>query len=140
MDRELYVPKCWFDDPERCREAGIPEKLRFQTKCELASTMLERVWQAHIPISWVVADCVYGSNATLRAWLQAHGYFFVLAVRSHEPIELQTPMGRVRMTVTEAEARFIQPQDWQRLSMGEGTRVSTVVRLGLPPNIAPVRR
>jgi SRSO17 transposase len=122
LDRELYVPKRWFNDPERCREAGIPTGTRFRTKCELASQMLERIWQAQIAIRWVVADCVYGSNAALRAWLQAHQYFFVLAVRCTEPITIQTPTGRVRMTVAEAEARFIQPADWQRLSMGEGTK------------------
>src|SRR5438876_1351083 len=36
IDRELYLPKAWTDDPQRCREAGIPEAVRFQTKCELA--------------------------------------------------------------------------------------------------------
>ena len=122
LDRELYIPKRWFNDPERCREAGIPEATCFSTKCELASRMMKRIWLAQIAIRWVVADCVYGSNATLRAWLQVHGYFFVLAVRRTEPITIQTPTGRVRMTVAEAEARFIQPADWQRLSMGEGTK------------------
>jgi hypothetical protein len=122
LDHELYVPKRWFNDPERCREAGIPATTRFRTKCELAAMMLERLWQAQIAISWVVADCVYGSNAALRAWLQTHGYFFVLAVRCTEPITLQTPTGRVRMTVAEAEARFIHPHDWQRLRVGDGTK------------------
>jgi SRSO17 transposase len=122
LDRELYVPMCWFDDQQRCREAGIPETLRFQTKCELASTMVERVFQAQIPIAWVVADCVYGSNAALRNKLHASGTFFILAVRCTEAIVIQTPTGRVLLTVAEAETRFIQPADWQRLSMGEGTK------------------
>jgi len=39
IDRELYLPKDWIDDPGRCREAGIPETVRFQTKCELARTV-----------------------------------------------------------------------------------------------------
>jgi SRSO17 transposase len=122
VDRELYVPKRWFDDRQRCCEAGIPETTRFHTKCELAATMLERVLQAQIPICWVVADCVSGSNARLRASLQADQYSYVLAVRCTEPIEIQTPAGRMRMTVAEADARFIQAADWQRLSMGEGTK------------------
>jgi SRSO17 transposase len=122
VDRELYVPKRWFNDLQRCRKAGIPEATHFQTKCELAGIMLERMWQAQISISWVVADCVYGSNTTLRAWLEAHWYCYVMAVRCTEPIEIPTPTGRMRMTVAEAEARFIQVQDWQRLSMGEGTK------------------
>jgi SRSO17 transposase len=122
LDRELYIPMQWFDDQARCREAGIPETTRFQTKCELAGTMVERVLQAKIPISWVVADCVYGSNARLRAHLHASQCSYVLAVHSTEPVELQTPTGLMRMTAAEAEARFIQPQQWQRLSMGEGTK------------------
>src|SRR5450755_736786 len=122
VDRELYVPKRWFDDPGRCREAGLPETTRFHTKCELASIMIERIFQAHISISWIVADCVYGSNAKLRTKLQASGYCYVLAVRCTEPIVIPTPAGRMRMTVAEADARFIQPADWQRLSMGEGTK------------------
>jgi len=27
IDRELYLPKEWIDDPGRCREAGIPDTL-----------------------------------------------------------------------------------------------------------------
>lgn len=46
IDRELYLPKEWIDDRQRCCEAGIPEETRFQTKCELASRMIERLWEA----------------------------------------------------------------------------------------------
>ena len=49
IDRELYLPKEWIDDPERCREAGIPEEMRFHTKCELARHMVERFWEARFP-------------------------------------------------------------------------------------------
>lgn len=122
LDRELYIPKCWFKDSERCREAGIPETTCFQTKCELARRMLERVCQAQIPLAWVVADTVYGSNQDLRDWLFLHHYHYVLAVACDEPVEIMTPDGRERMTVAEAQARFLQAQDWQRLSMGEGTK------------------
>src|SRR5256886_6017515 len=34
IDRELYLPLPWIEDPKRCREADIPETVRFQTKCE----------------------------------------------------------------------------------------------------------
>jgi SRSO17 transposase len=37
--------------------------VRFQTKPELARQMLERLWMAHIPLAWVVADTVYGGKA-----------------------------------------------------------------------------
>jgi SRSO17 transposase len=122
LDRELYIPKRWFDDRQRCREAGIPETTCFHTKCELARTMLERVCQAQMPISWVVADTVYGSNQDLRDWLELHGSHYVLAVACDEPVEIMTLQGRTRMTVTQAEVRFLQAHDWHQLSMGNGTK------------------
>jgi SRSO17 transposase len=122
IDRELYLPKEWIDDPGRCREAGIPEGTYFQTKCELARHMIERLWNAQIPFAWVVADTVYGGNLDLRMWLEAHGYFYVLAVASDEPVGIQAPDGRKRMTVAEAEALLLHAEDWRRLSMSDGTK------------------
>jgi SRSO17 transposase len=122
IDRELYLPLSWIEDRERCREAGIADSVHFQTKCELAQKMIERIWQAHIPISWVVADTVYGSNLDLRGFLEAHGYPYVLAVACDEPVGIQTPEGRRRVEAAEVEQFLVHAQDWQRLSMSQGTK------------------
>jgi SRSO17 transposase len=63
IDRELYLLLDWCEDRDRRRAAGIPEAVRFQTKPELARRMLARLWNAQVPIAWVVADTVYGSKA-----------------------------------------------------------------------------
>jgi SRSO17 transposase len=63
IDRDLYLPMDWIEDQQRCQAADIPESVRFQTKPELARQMLERLWMAHIPLAWVVADTVYGGKA-----------------------------------------------------------------------------
>jgi SRSO17 transposase len=123
IDRELYLPLDWCEDPERCRAAHIPEAVRFQTKPEQAVRMIERIRLAQIPISWVVADTVYGGNLDLRTWLEEHGYAYVLAVACHEPVGILTPTGaRRQVEVREVEALLLQEQDWQRLSMSEGTK------------------
>src|SRR5436190_2975840 len=62
IDRERYLPLSWMEDRQRCRTAGIPDAVGFQTKPELAVQMMERIFQAHLPIAWVVADTVYGGN------------------------------------------------------------------------------
>ena len=122
IDLELYLPKKdWIDDLERRREAGIPEEIRFQTKCELAQKMVERMFQAGIPFAWVVADTVYGGNQDLRTWLEAHHYSYVLAVACDEPVGIQTASGRKQMTVAEAALSF-QESCWQRLSMNNGLK------------------
>jgi putative transposase len=41
IDRELYLPQGWIDDPARCRAAGVPDRVGFATKPELACRMLE---------------------------------------------------------------------------------------------------
>ncbi len=122
LDRELYLPLRWTQDQQRCREAGIPDTVGFQTKCELARQMIERLWKAQIPFAWVVADTVYGGNLDLRIWLEAHQYSYVLAVACDEPVGIQTASGRQRLTVAEAEALVLPASDWQRLSMSEGTK------------------
>lgn len=122
IDRELSLPLKWIQDRERCQEANIPDTVRFQTKCELARQMIERVHHAHIPLSWVVADTVYGSNQARLTWLQANHYSYVLAVACSEPIGIQTPDGRKLVEVRDVEALLLHAQDWQRLSMSQGTK------------------
>lgn len=39
LDRELYLPKSWTSDQERCREADVPNSVRFATKPVLAARM-----------------------------------------------------------------------------------------------------
>ncbi len=123
LDRELYLPLDWIEDPARCRAAGIPETVRFQTKPEQAVRMIERIRRAQLAISWVVADTVYGGNLDLRTWLEEQGYAYVLAVACDEPVGIRTPDGkRRRVQVDEVEPLVLQEQDWQRLAMSEGTK------------------
>jgi SRSO17 transposase len=122
LDRELYLPRHWVEDRARCQEAGIPETVLFQTKCELAQRMMERLHQAQVPVTWVVADTVYGNNLDLRTWLEDHRYCFALAVACTEQVGVQTPEGRKLLTVTEVERLLLHKEDWQQFSVKTGTK------------------
>jgi SRSO17 transposase len=123
IDRELYLPFDWCEDRQRCQAANIPETVRFQTKPELAIQMLDRLFHAQLPIAWIVADTVYGGNLDLRTWCEQHQSPYVLAVACNEPVGIVTPDGRRRrVEVGEVEALVLHEQDWQRLSMSEGTK------------------
>jgi SRSO17 transposase len=71
IDRELYLPQGWIDDPARCQAAGVPTQRAFATKPELARMMPERTLEAGVPAGWVTADEVYGNSPALRGWLEA---------------------------------------------------------------------
>lgn len=123
IDRELYLPFEWCEDRERCRAASILESVHFQTKPELAIQMIERLWKAALPLSWVVADTVYGGNLDLRSWLEGHRYPYVLAVACNEPVGVLTPDGRRwRIEAEQVEASMLPEKEWQRISMSEGTK------------------
>jgi SRSO17 transposase len=70
IDRALYLPQEWTEDPERREEAGVPEEITFQNKIELAQLMLERAFGAEVPARWVVADSLYGRSHEFREWLE----------------------------------------------------------------------
>src|SRR5436309_817356 len=44
IDRALYLPEEWTQDPLRCQEAGVPASVRFATKGELAQQMLAQAF------------------------------------------------------------------------------------------------
>jgi SRSO17 transposase len=117
VDRELYLPQAWTNDPERCRQAGIPEDRGFATKPQLARQLLARAFAAGIPAQWVTGDCVYGDNRGLRLWLEARPQAYVLAVSGKEYVQLG---GQQRQVKTILAA--LPEESWTRLSAGNGTK------------------
>ena len=73
VDRSLYLPREWTNDPSRRAEAGVPEEVTFANKIELAKRMLQRAFAAGIPARWVVADSFYGRSREFRKWLEERG-------------------------------------------------------------------
>jgi SRSO17 transposase len=116
IDRELYVPKEWIGDRDRCRVAGIPDEVEFATKPELAQRMIARVVKAGIPFSWFTADEAYGQVGRLRLWLEEHDIGHVLAVpTSQMVISMDLRQRRVHTVIAELDETA-----WHRLSCGDG--------------------
>lgn len=122
LDRSLYLPQDWATDPERRAAAGVPGDVLFQTKPQLAATMITRALDAGVPAAWVTADEVYGDNAGFRAALQARDQAYVVAVKRTHMVSIWPPYGapgqhRVGDLITALPA-----EAWQRLSCGAGAQ------------------
>ena len=118
IDRELYLPKSWTDDPGRCAAAGIPPTVRFATKPQLARRMIERAVTARVPFAWVAADEVYGDNGPLRTWLEQQRIRYVLAVACDHRV----PAGAGRTIRADQLAARLPRRAWQRLSARAGAK------------------
>jgi SRSO17 transposase len=117
IDRELYLPKSWTDDRDRCREAGVPDDVQFATKPELARAMLERALDGGVPAAWVTADEAYGRDGKFRAWLEQRRIGYVVAVASNQAVAGDA--GTSRADVLAAHA---PDQAWKRRSCGNGAK------------------
>ncbi|MEU9919459.1 IS701 family transposase [Streptomyces sp. NPDC051001] len=114
VDRELYLPKSWTDDRERCRAAKIPDERAFATKGELAKVMVLRALASPLPIAWVTADAAYGQEWRFRRMLEETAIGYVLAV----PKSQQVPrFGRIDHLFTQAPN-----EAWEKHSCGDGAK------------------
>lgn len=117
IDREIYLPRSWTDDPDRCAAAGIPADTGFATKPALATRMVLRALDAGVPAGWVAGDEVYGNDPGLRGALEARGVGYVLAVGCAARIATTTGVYRV-----DTLAGMLPARAWQRLSAGAGAK------------------
>ncbi len=142
LDRRLFLPKAWAADTARRTQAKVPEAVAHQTKAEQAADMLLQAWQQGAPMRWVVGDEVYGDAPRLRQTIEAHGRWYVLAVRRPTPVWIERPMveppiqqtgGRPQtrprlaedapaVTVVEAVVTSWSASRWQRLTVAEGAK------------------
>jgi len=117
IDRELYLPESWTSDKERCRKAGVPENVVFQTKPQLGRKMLEKAFVNKVPGKWVTGDEVYGDNGLLRSWLESVHRPYVLAVSCKSYVCKGFEQLRV-----DALLKTLSQKSWKRLSAGEGSK------------------
>jgi SRSO17 transposase len=121
IDRELYLPKEWTEDPARREAAGIAQEVGFATKPELARRMIARAIAADMPFAWVLGDEVYGSDRRLRLDLEQQERPFVLAIRSNEKL-WSTLDDRIGQHAAAALAAVVPEKAGQRLSAGAGAK------------------
>jgi SRSO17 transposase len=117
LDRELYLPQEWVQDPARRGEAGVPPEVSFATKPELARQMLARAFAAGVPASWVSGDEIYGNDGAFRRWLVAENHPYVLAVSAHHPLWQSGTQERADHLIA-----ALPPAAWAPLSAGAGSQ------------------
>lgn len=145
LDRRLYLPEEWVNDEayaEKRAKCGVPMDITFQTKQQLASEMLQTVYEAGIlPFRWLTCDEAFGRDTHfLDTVAEFASYFAEVGVDTRvwlsrpatavpdwsgvgrRPTRLRLVDGEpTAITVTDV-AESLPPDAWQRLKIKEGTK------------------
>jgi SRSO17 transposase len=117
IDRELYVQREWFTDPDRMRAAGSNDQHAFTTKGQIARDQARRALDTGLAPAWATGDEVYGRSSELRTLFEQRGVGYAFAVGTDFHI---TTSGRVKMRADQA-LHLVEPHGWNRRSCGNGS-------------------
>jgi SRSO17 transposase len=117
----LYLPKAWAEEPERRRKARVPPAVSFQTKPEIALSLLDQARTWEVPHWCVVADADYGDNPHFLAGLEARQERYVVGVRADFRVSLQrkatSPVQRADQLL-----QVLPRWQWRTIRWRQGTR------------------
>ena len=138
LDRQLYLPEDWTNDPARREACHVPDEVVFQTTWQLAAAMLARSG-TEVPHSWVVGDDELGRASEFRALLRQRKERYVLDVPCNTLVRdlgVSRPTRRAGQRGRHPETPFVRadawaaslPADrWTKLTVREGTKGPVVV-------------
>jgi len=147
VDFELYIPKTWAADPERRKRAHIPDEVVFQTKIQLALTMIRRGLRNKLPRGIVLSDAAYGDSTVFRNEVRSLGLDYGVGVSSNTKVWRTDSLIRRRgeaLSVTQIaaeEIKLFRRTTWRE---GTGERLSARFLLrkvipyhddGIPPSV-----
>jgi hypothetical protein len=115
-DSGMYMPDCWAKDPGRRRKAGIPGRLTFATKPELAIAQLRRLAASGLQFFWVAADEVYGRSGLFRETCRELALSYVMIIPCDYRVTIAAGTHPVRADGMVSDAVF------EYRSCGNGTK------------------
>jgi SRSO17 transposase len=80
LDADLYLPKSWEQERQRCQAAGIPDDLHYRAKWRIALEQLIRLHDNGVRFDWLTFDEGYGSKVPFLRLLNLLGQRFVAEV------------------------------------------------------------
>src|SRR5919199_3755779 len=121
VSTRLYLPKEWTKDPERRKQAHVPEDVRFETKAELALDLLDQAKAWSVQHACVVTDSDYGDNPAFLKGLEARQEPYVVGVRSNFGVVLERRREAPVQGVDTVLSRLPRWQ-WRTIRWREGSR------------------
>lgn len=138
----LYLPEKWSADQQRCRDAGVPVEVMFQTKWQMALEQIDELLSEDLSKAPVVADAGYGAVTEFREELTRRGLSYAVGILAEtslwpagqEPLPPGPWQGRGRPprllrrsvdhqpVLAKALAQELPSNEWKTVRWREGTK------------------
>ncbi len=131
LDRRLYLPEDWADDPLRREKCHVPEEVQFQEKWQIALELLDRSLPG-LSHGWITGDDEFGRPAEFRAALRQRHERYVLDVPCNTTIrdlERRRPPRKRAGVGRKREVPFVRADVWAQ-SQPESRWERITVRAG----------
>jgi SRSO17 transposase len=116
LDRRLYLPEDWVDDPVRRQECHVPADLTYRKTWEIALDLLRRSGP-DVPHKWVVGDDEFGRASEFRAALRDDHQLYVLDVPCNTTVrdlDARRPPRRKGRKGRKRAVPFVRVDTWAR--------------------------
>jgi SRSO17 transposase len=114
LDRRLYLPEDWTEDPARCEKGHVPPEVQFQEKWQIALDLLDRSLPG-LSHGWITGDDEFGRPSAFRAALRDRRERYVLDVPCNTTVrdlERRRPPRRKAGVGRKREVPFVRADEW----------------------------
>jgi SRSO17 transposase len=129
LSGRVYLPKEeWANDTKRRERAHVPEEIAFETKPQIALSMIEQAREWGVPFEFVVADAGYGDNPSFLEGLEKREVGYVCAVESTFGVRLPEEVVAAKecsaapLHSAQSVLGDLPEQAWQTVTWREGTK------------------
>ena len=134
IDSELYLPKSWIENSQRCDKTRVPaEKREPISKLDIALTLVKRAINNKLDFGWVGADSFYGRDKKFQKELDPLGQTFVLDVPNdfriytHDPKPYLPSPSKTGRTPTRYKTHWVslEAKQWAKQQGAKAYRAYT---------------
>lgn len=130
LGSDLYLPKRWLENADRCKEAHIPENAPFRTKWRIGVDLVKQATAQGVRFRYLTFDEVYGQVPAFWTELNRLGQWAVGEVPrvfrcwASEPKyhSLQEPFAAKPVERVATHSRAFRGQEWKTVRIKDTTR------------------
>jgi SRSO17 transposase len=122
LDYQLYLPESWAADAARRKKTRVPAEITFQTKPQIAATLLAR---STVAFDWVTADEEFGRDGALLDALEQNQQRYLLEIPGDTTVWTTTPLRQTPdafVRQVRHVAVMLPARAWQLVKLREGAK------------------